>query len=93
MQKLVPQVPKMQNPLTAPRKVGQKRKDEENGDDGIIGCPDHSHFRKNCNACLRVLKFKEDLTKDLISYGFSVNDIQAFVRLDRNKINKIKQEE
>lgn len=97
VQKVIAKVPKMGNPLTAPRKIGQKRRDEE-GDlqepedtSKIIGCPDHDSFRKNCPACVRVLKYKEDLAKDMLSYGFSVNQVQTFVGLDRNKINTLRQ--
>lgn len=101
IQKLVPQVPKMKNPLMAPRKIGQKRRDEEGDEiedekaveqDRIVGCPDHTVFRKNCPACVLVLNFKEDLAKNLITVGYSVNQVQSFTKLDRNKVNKIRQD-
>ncbi len=88
----VPKVPKQKSKPHPPRKPGQERNKREKNEDEerIVGCPDHPHFKKSCPACHRVLQFKEDLAKDLLMYGFSINDVQSFVHLNRNKVNKIR---
>jgi len=88
----VPKVEKQKSKPKPPRKPGQERSKREKKTDSerIVGCPDHEFFRKSCPACHRVLKFKEDLAKDLLEYGFSVNDVQKYTYLNRNKINFIR---
>lgn len=79
-----------------PRQQGQVRPKNDGSEDEkptkIIGCPDHPYYHSSCPACITMLDHKEKMAFDLLNMGFSVNSVQTFTSLDRNKVNLIRQE-
>lgn len=87
----VPSIPSKPRPIGEVGAPKKPTKDVRYPSNKIVGCPDHPYFHRSCPACLSVLNHKENIASDLLHFGFSVNDVQNFTNLDRNKVNIIRQ--